>query len=68
MVSAVGQLNRPAMPDIEGLESFAGPLFHSARWRSDVDLTGRKVAVIGSGCMTWSRSITRLSERTGFNL
>ncbi|MCZ0944233.1 MAG: NAD(P)/FAD-dependent oxidoreductase [Gammaproteobacteria bacterium] len=50
VVSAVGQLNRPAMPDIEGIESFAGPLFHSARWRSDVDLTGRRVAVIGTGC------------------
>ena len=50
VVSAVGQLNRPAMPDIEGIESFTGPLFHSARWRSDVDLTGRKVAVIGTGC------------------
>lgn len=50
VVSAVGQLNRPALPDIEGVNSFAGPLFHSARWRSDIDLTGRRVAVIGTGC------------------
>ncbi len=50
VVSAVGQLNRPAMPDIEGIDAFAGPLFHSARWRSDVELAGRKVAVIGTGC------------------
>ena len=50
VVSAVGQLNQPAMPDIVDIESFAGDLFHSARWRSDVDLTGRRVAVIGTGC------------------
>ncbi len=50
VVSAVGQLNRPSMPDIQGIDSFAGPLFHSARWCSDVDLRGRRVAVIGTGC------------------
>ena len=49
VVSAVGQLNQPRYPDIEGLESFDGPSFHSARWRHDVDLTGKKVAVIGTG-------------------
>ncbi len=50
LVSAVGQLNRPAMPDIEGLDRFAGPMFHSARWRHDVDVAGKRVAVIGTGC------------------
>lgn len=49
VVSAVGQLNRPNIPNIEGLESFSGPLFHSAQWRHDVDLTGMRVAVIGTG-------------------
>ena len=49
VVSAVGQLNRPNMPAIEGLESFAGPSFHSARWDHDVDLAGKRVAVIGTG-------------------
>jgi 4-hydroxyacetophenone monooxygenase len=49
VISAVGQLNRPRLPDIEGLESFAGPSFHSARWRHDVDLEGKRVAVIGTG-------------------
>jgi 4-hydroxyacetophenone monooxygenase len=49
VISAVGQLNRPRLPDIEGLESFAGPSFHSARWRHDVDLSGKRVAVIGTG-------------------
>jgi len=49
VVSAVGQLNRPHMPEIAGLDSFAGPAFHSARWRHDVDLAGKRVAVIGTG-------------------
>lgn len=49
VISAVGQLNRPKLPDIPGLESFAGPWFHSARWRSDVDLHGKTVAVVGTG-------------------
>jgi 4-hydroxyacetophenone monooxygenase len=50
VISAVGQLNRPNLPDIEGLDDFAGPLFHSARWRHDVDLRDKRVAVIGTGC------------------
>jgi 4-hydroxyacetophenone monooxygenase len=49
VVSAVGQLNRPLMPDIPGVGSFAGPAFHSARWNHDVDLRGKRVAVIGTG-------------------
>jgi 4-hydroxyacetophenone monooxygenase len=49
VISAVGQLNRPSFPAIEGRHSFAGPSFHSARWDHDVDLTGRRVAVIGTG-------------------
>lgn len=49
LVSAVGQLNEPRYPDIPGTDSFAGPAFHSARWRHDVDLTGKRVAVIGTG-------------------
>jgi len=48
LVSAVGQLNRPAYPDIPGREEFAGVSFHSARWRHDHDLTGRTVGVIGN--------------------
>jgi 4-hydroxyacetophenone monooxygenase len=49
LVSAVGQLNEPRYPDIPGRDSFAGPAFHSARWRPDVDLKGKRVAVIGTG-------------------
>jgi len=49
VVSAVGQLNRPALPDIPGRAGFAGPAWHSARWDHDVDLAGRRVAVVGTG-------------------
>jgi 4-hydroxyacetophenone monooxygenase len=49
VVSAVGQLNRPSFPDIEGIDSFEGPSFHSARWDGDVHFEGKRVAVIGSG-------------------
>jgi 4-hydroxyacetophenone monooxygenase len=49
VISAVGQLNRPNLPDIPGRESFAGPAFHSAEWDGTVDLTGRRVAVVGTG-------------------
>lgn len=48
VVSATGQLSRPRIPDIDGLDSFTGPRFHSAQWDHDVDLTGRRVAVIGN--------------------
>jgi len=49
VISAVGQLNQPRLPDIPGRDDFKGPAFHSARWRKDVDLKGKRVAVIGTG-------------------
>lgn len=49
VINATGQLNRPKMPDIDGLDTFAGPAFHSAEWDHDVDLAGKRVAVIGTG-------------------
>lgn len=49
VVSATGQLNRPYVPAIEGLETFEGMAFHSARWKHGHDLTGCDVAVIGIG-------------------
>jgi cation diffusion facilitator CzcD-associated flavoprotein CzcO len=48
LVSAIGLFNLPAFPDIRGLDRFAGTLFHSARWNHGHDLTGARVAVIGS--------------------
>jgi 4-hydroxyacetophenone monooxygenase len=49
VISAVGQLNRPKLPDIAGRERFAGPSFHSARWDHGVDLRGKRVGVVGNG-------------------
>ena len=49
LVSAVGLLSRPAIPALPGLGSFAGPVFHSAQWRHDVPMKGRRIAVIGTG-------------------
>ncbi len=53
VVTAVGQLNRPRFPEIEGMGTFAGPAFHSAEWRHDVDLKGKRVAVIGTGASAY---------------
>jgi cyclohexanone monooxygenase len=49
VVAASGGLSEPNLPDIKGIESFAGATFHSARWNHDVDLAGKRVAVIGTG-------------------
>ena len=49
LISAVGQLNIPKIPDIRGLDAFQGPVFHSARWPDGLDITGKRVAVIGTG-------------------
>jgi 4-hydroxyacetophenone monooxygenase len=53
IVSAVGQLNRPKIPDIPGSDSFEGPSFHSAAWEHDHDLAGKRVAVIGTGASAY---------------
>jgi cation diffusion facilitator CzcD-associated flavoprotein CzcO len=49
LVSAAGALSEPRNPDIAGFESFEGEVFHSAAWNHDYDLTGKRVAVIGTG-------------------
>ncbi|GAA0610100.1 NAD(P)/FAD-dependent oxidoreductase [Sporichthya brevicatena] len=49
LVIATGQLHQPVIPDLPGRDVFTGKQFHSARWDHDYDLTGKRVAVIGSG-------------------
>ena len=49
VVSATGILHHPAYPDIDGLDSFEGDMWHTARWNHDVDLAGKRVGVIGTG-------------------
>ncbi len=48
LVSGVGQLHRPQIPKLPGLETFRGPSFHSARWDHSVDLAGKTVGVVGN--------------------
>ncbi|MDN4518494.1 NAD(P)/FAD-dependent oxidoreductase [Mycolicibacterium austroafricanum] len=49
VISAVGQLSRPSVPDIPGISGFAGPSFHSANWDHDLNLSGKRLAVVGTG-------------------
>ncbi|MGV4986835.1 flavin-containing monooxygenase [Streptomyces sp. NRAIS4] len=49
VIVATGSWRRPRYPDIPGLDTFPGPVFHSARWDHDAELTGRRVAVVGTG-------------------
>jgi cation diffusion facilitator CzcD-associated flavoprotein CzcO len=48
VVSGLGGLHKPNIPDFEGREKFSGPVFHTAEWRDDIDFTGKRVALIGS--------------------
>ncbi len=49
LIGGFGPLNKPNIPKLPGLERFAGPAFHSSAWDHTVDLTGKNVAVIGTG-------------------
>lgn len=49
LICATGQLSRPRVPDVPGRELFAGAQFHSAEWDHDVDLSGKRVAIVGGG-------------------
>lgn len=64
VVSAVGQLNQPSFPDIPGRDRFRRPSFHSARWRHDLDLSGKRVAVIGTGASA-AQFIPAVAEQAG---
>jgi cation diffusion facilitator CzcD-associated flavoprotein CzcO len=50
LLTACGQLSVPKRPQISGLADFEGPVFHTAEWRHDVPLAGRRVAIVGTGC------------------
>jgi 4-hydroxyacetophenone monooxygenase len=49
VICAVGQLNLPYIPDLDGLSRFDGPVFHTAHWDHDVELEDKRVALIGAG-------------------
>ena len=62
VISAVGQLNQPKLPEIAGRGTFEGPSFHSARWDHDVDLRGKRVAVVGTGASA-AQIVPAIAER-----
>lgn len=64
LVPAVGILNRVSTPELPGLRSFRGTLFHTARWNHDHDLSGERVAVVGTGS-TASQVIPAIAPRVG---
>ncbi|HEX3256913.1 MAG TPA: NAD(P)/FAD-dependent oxidoreductase [Pseudonocardia sp.] len=64
VITAVGQLNRPKVPPLPGMDAFRGPLFHSARWPADLDVTGKRVAVVGTGASAM-QIVPAIAERAG---
>ncbi len=64
LVNAAGPLHEPSVPALPGADSFAGTVFHSARWDHDHDLTGRNVAVIGTGASA-IQFVPRIAPRVG---
>ncbi len=49
VITAVGQLNRPKIPSLPGMDTFSGEIFHSARWPNGLEIRGKCVAVVGTG-------------------
>ena len=64
LIAATGVLHHPRYPDIEGLGTFAGPCFHSARWDHGVDLAGKRVGIVGTGSSA-IQIVTALAGRVG---
>lgn len=53
VVSSVGQLNNPKLPDVPGIDLFRGPSWHTGTWNHDVSLAGKRVAVVGTGASAY---------------
>jgi cation diffusion facilitator CzcD-associated flavoprotein CzcO len=64
LVMGVGALHQPRTPTLPGADTFAGVAFHSAVWRHDVDLTGKRVAVVGTGAST-IQFVPEIADRAG---
>lgn len=64
VISATGVLHHPAFPDIEGLGSFCGDSFHTARWDHSVDLKGKRVGIIGTGS-TAAQVVAAITDKVG---
>ena len=64
LVSSVGQLNRPVIPALPGLDTFRGPAFHTAEWDHSVDLAGKRVGVVGTGASAM-QVVPTIAEQAG---
>lgn len=64
LMTATGFLSQPKLPDIDGVEDFAGTVVHTAKWDDSIDLDGKRIAVIGTGA-TAVQLIPRIAERAG---
>lgn len=64
VIAATGILHHPAYPDIDGIDSFKGDMWHTARWNHDVDLAGKRVGIIGTGS-TAAQIISEISDKVG---
>lgn len=64
LISGVGALHIPSTPDIDGLDQFCGKAFHSSQWDHEFDLTGKKVAVVGTGASS-IQLVPEIVDRVG---
>jgi len=64
VIGATGVLHQPAFPNIEGLDSFAGEKFHTARWDHDVTIAGKRVGIIGTGS-TSAQIVGAIADKVG---
>lgn len=64
VIAATGVLHHPSYPDIEGLDTFEGTMFHTARWNHDVSLEGKRVGIIGTGS-TAVQVVTAIVDNVG---
>ena len=64
VIAGVGPLCEPKLPDVKGIDDFAGEIFHSARWNHDYNLEGKRVAVIGTGASA-IQIIPELAKKVG---
>ncbi len=64
LITATGFLSQPKLPDIPGIESFAGTVIHSAKWDDSAELDGRRIGIIGTGA-TGVQLVPELAKRAG---
>lgn len=64
LISAVGQLNIPKVPRLEGMDRFTGDMFHTAQWPEGAEIDGRRVAVVGSGASSM-QVVPAIADRVG---